>query len=199
MSKKYNIDDSHGLTHSMEVLQYANKIYEKESIEYPLLKEHEKMIYISAVLHDMCDKKYMDEKKGLKEIEQFLSDEDKCSVIELNIIKEIISTMSYSKVKKDGFPTLGCYQRAYHVVREADLMAAYNFDRCIMYKMNKNNGNFDDAYINAKELFENRVLKHNEDSLFLCSYSKDESVQLHNLALQRMTFWKHMIRNKNLL
>ena len=197
--KKYNIDDSHGLSHSMDVLQYANKIYEEEVIDYPLLKQHENMIYISSILHDMCDKKYMDEITGLKEIEGFLKEESPLTNIELNVVKQIISTMSYSKVKVNGFPNLGAYQRAYHVVREADLLAAYDFDRCIIYKMNKNNGDFDEAFNNARELFDVRVFKHTEDSLFLCNYSRRESLQLHKCAVQRISFWKNISKSPMLL
>ena len=46
--------------------------------------------------------------------------------------------MSYSKVNKNGFPELGNYQLCYNIVREADLLASYNIDRCIIYQMIKN-------------------------------------------------------------
>jgi len=54
-TKKYQIDESHGLSHSMNVLHYANKIYESEIENYPILKNQEKLIYVSAILHDMCE------------------------------------------------------------------------------------------------------------------------------------------------
>jgi HD superfamily phosphodiesterase len=193
-TSKYKIDESHGISHSMNVLHYANKLYESEVIDYPILKKHEKLIYVTAVLHDMCDKKYVNEKEGLIEIEEFLEDGDKLNDIEINASKHIMDTMSYSKVIKNGFPNLGCYQKAYNVVREADLLTAYDFDRCMIYQMNRNNCDMIDAYHNAKELFKNRVFKHNEDNLFLLDYSKIESIRLHNLALERMNAWKKIIR-----
>jgi HD superfamily phosphodiesterase len=192
-TKKYNIDESHGLSHSMNVLHYANKIYEHEVKSYPILKNQEKLIYVSAILHDMCDKKYLDEADGLREIESFLQEEDALSPTEINMSKQIMSTMSYSKVKQVGFPIMGGYQKAYHIVREADLLTAYDFDRCIIYKINKNGGDLEDAFKNANELFENRVLKHNEDNLFLFDYSKRESVLLHEIALQRISGWKRIM------
>lgn len=192
-TKKYNIDESHGLSHSMNVLHYANKIYEDELKSYPILKNQEKLIYVSAILHDMCDKKYLDEAAGLREIESFLQEEDALSPTEINMSKQIMSTMSYSKVKQVGFPIMGGYQKAYHIVREADLLTAYDFDRCIIYKINKNGGDLEDAFKNANELFENRVLKHNEDNLFLFDYSKRESVLLHEMALQRISGWKRIM------
>ena len=192
-TKKYNIDESHGLSHSMNVLHYANKIYEHEVKSYPILKNQEKLIYVSAILHDMCDKKYLDEASGLREIESFLQEEDALSPTEINMSKQIMSTMSYSKVKQVGYPIMGGYQKAYHIVREADLLTAYDFDRCIIYKINKNGGDLEDAFKNANELFENRVLKHNEDNLFQFDYSKRESVLLHEIALQRISGWKRIM------
>lgn len=192
-TKKYGIDESHGLSHSMNVLQYANKIYESEVLNYPILKNQEKLIYISAILHDMCDKKYLDETEGLKEIEQFLQLEHALTSTEINTSKQIMATMSYSKVKQHGFPIMGGYQKAYHIVREADLLSAYDFDRCMIYKINKNGGDFEDAFKNANELFENRVLKHNDDGLFTFNYSKQESLVLHELSLQRIYSWKNIL------
>jgi HD superfamily phosphodiesterase len=192
-TKKYQIDESHGLSHSMNVLHYANKIYESEIENYPILKNQEKLIYVSAILHDMCDKKYLDEAAGLREIESFLQEEDALTPTEINMSKQIMSTMSYSKVKQVGFPIMGGYQKAYHIVREADLLTAYDFDRCIIYKINKNGGDLEDAFKNANELFENRVLKHNDDELFLFDYSKRESLVLHEVALQRISGWKRIL------
>jgi len=192
-TKKYGIDESHGLSHSMNVLQYSNKIYENEIESYPILKNQEKLIYVSAVLHDMCDKKYVDETSGLKEIEEFLQSENALTPTEINMSKQIMATMSYSKVKQYGYPIMGGYQKAYHIVREADLLTAYDFDRCMIYQMNKNGGNLEDAFKNANELFENRILRHNDDGLFLFDYSKKESLVLHQLALQRINSWKKIL------
>jgi hypothetical protein len=192
-TKKYGIDESHGLSHSMNVLQYSNKIYENEIDNYPILKNQEKLIYVSAVLHDMCDKKYVDESSGLKEIEEFLQSENALTPTEINMSKQIMATMSYSKVKQYGYPIMGGYQKAYHIVREADLLTAYDFDRCMIYQMNKNGGNLEDAFKNANELFENRVLRHNDDGLFLFDYSKKESLVLHQIALQRINSWKRLL------
>jgi HD superfamily phosphodiesterase len=192
-TKKYGIDESHGLSHSINVLHYANKIYESEVETYPILKNQEKLIYVSAFLHDMCDKKYIDEMTGLKEIEAFLQEEHALTPTEINMSKQIMSTMSYSKVKQYGFPIMGGYQKAYHIVREADLLTAYDFDRCMIYQMNKNGGDLEDAFKNANKLFENRVLRHNEDDLFLFNYSKQESLVLHELSLQRIHSWKKLL------
>ena len=69
-SMKYNIDDSHGITHSMNVLQNAHNIYENELPENPELYKMQNIIYVSSILHDMCDKKYMIETEGISNIQQ---------------------------------------------------------------------------------------------------------------------------------
>jgi len=193
-SSKYNIDESHGLKHSMEVLQFARKIYEREVTKNVLLETQERIIYTAAIIHDMCDKKYTNERKAVREIGEFL--EPELSEHEVSIVKEIISTMSYSKVKVNGFPQLGPYQKAYHVVREADLLAAYDFDRCMIYHMQTSDSDINGAFDNADELFENRVLKHNEHGLFTTEYAKDVSPVLHEQAIQRIGEWRKILRVK---
>ena len=58
-TRKYGIDESHGVSHSMNILHYAHKIYNSELPYFPNLKEEERTIYVSALIHDMCDKKYI--------------------------------------------------------------------------------------------------------------------------------------------
>ena len=41
--KKLGIDDSHGISHSMNVLHYSKKIYESEIIKNPDLFNYEKI------------------------------------------------------------------------------------------------------------------------------------------------------------
>ena len=194
---KYGIDESHGLSHSMNVLHYADAIYNSEIVPRPTLSNEKRSIYISALLHDMCDKKYLNENEGLGQIESFLQDDIKSE--EADTIKKIISTMSYSKVKVHGYPVMPTpdKQLAYHIVREADLLTAYDFDRCMIYNMKK--GTSSDIYKtfeNANELFDNRVLKHIDDNLFVTGYSQMTSKMLHNEALNRRYSWKSIVSRK---
>lgn len=198
--KKHNIDESHGLKHSMDILTTANNIYEQEVVKYPFLKEQEKIIYVSSVVHDMCDKKYMDQNKGIENINNYitsLKDSNKNHYInksESEIVKKIISTMSYSYVKKNGFPDMGKYQTAYNIVREADLLSAYDFDRCIIYQMNQSNSTFEESFDDAVSLFEKRMFKHNEDGLFFTDYAKQNYQPLENHAKIQINQWKRLIR-----
>jgi hypothetical protein len=179
----------------MDVLLYSNKLYDEWLPKYPQLKNQEKVIYISAVLHDMCDKKYMVQDEGLRYIGEYLS--KTCSTLitpnEINLIKLIVSTMSYSKVKKDGFPNLGIYQQAYHIVRESDLLSAYDFDRSIIYHINKSSSSINLAYKNAEDLFEKRVFQHKNDGLLISDYSNNMHDQLCDIAKKRMIHWNKII------
>ena len=180
LSKKFNIDESHSLKHSMEVYNFALRIYESELEMNQYLHSQKDIIILAAILHDTIDKKYVDEQTGLEEIRKYM--EHHVSVEKLDIIFKIITTMSYSTVKKNGFPLLNEYQLAYHIVREADLLAAYDIDRCIIYAMYKKGMNYTEGVNAATSLFEDRVFKHKSDKLFVTNYSKRVSMQLHKKA-----------------
>jgi len=179
----YKIDESHALKHSMEVYGFAKKIYDTELINNPFLEQQKEIIYLASIGHDMCDKKYMDEKEGVKRYKNYLS-ENFVNSSDIEIIGKIIETMSYSKVKVNGYPELGEYQLAYHIVREADLLAAYDIDRCVMYTMYHNNINYSEALVEALNLFDVRVFRMRKDRLFKTNYSKRESLKLHKKAMK---------------
>jgi hypothetical protein len=192
IGSKYNIDESHFLKHSMEVFQFANKIYYDELLNNPYLIHQKEIISIASIIHDTCDKKYMDEKTGLLEMQMYMK--DYMSTYDLDIVSKIISSMSYSTVNKQGFPELGEYQLAYHVVREADLLSAYDIDRTIIYGMMRENLNYIDSIKRALELCENRILKY-KDNLFITEYSKKTSILLHEKCITNMELLKNMINN----
>jgi len=176
----YNIDESHGLKHAMEVFGYAKRIYESELKNNPFLEQQQEIIFAAAIGHDMSDKKYMDESEGIIKYKSYLSDIMRPE--DLEIMSKIISTMSYSKVKARGYPDLGEYQLAYHIVREADLLAAYDIDRCIMYTMHRDKCEYTTALNEAFDLFDYRVFKMRSDKLFKTAYSRKESLKLHRKA-----------------
>ena len=191
-SKIYNIDESHSLKHSMDVYYYANNIYKSELPKNHELINQKKIIDVSSIIHDMCDKKYMNEKEGIFRIDNFL--DNKIDKNEKEIVSKIISTMSYSKVSKNGFPNLGNHQLAYHIVREADLLSSYDFDRCIIYQMMKNNCTYEESIKDAINVFENRVFTYNDKKLFVTNYSKKKSIDLHIKAIKRINFLKKILK-----
>ena len=181
-SQDFNIDESHSLKHSLEVFNFANSIYESEVIKFPQLEKQREIISLASIVHDMCDKKYMDEERGVENMNKYMK--EYISPEELEIVSNIIKTMSYSKVKINGYPDFGEYKLAYHIVREADLLAAYDLDRCIIYRMMHSKFNYTDALVESKNLFENRVLNYRKDKLFVTNYSKNKSLLLHRKAVK---------------
>lgn len=182
MSAKYEIDESHALKHSMEVYKFAQEIYDYELLMNPYLVEQQHIIFVAAILHDMCDKKYMIVSDGLYDIKENMG--FIMTAEELIVVEQIITTISYSKVKCHGYPELGKYQLAYHIVREADLLAAYDIDRCIIFGIMVDKLVYSEASKRATKLFNTRVLKYIDDNLFITAYSKYKSVELHNNALK---------------
>ena len=183
-SKRYNIDESHSLKHSIDVFHTANKIYNAEVQNHPYLSSQKNIIDVSSLLHDMCDKKYVNQEQSITDMTEYMS--PFIDKTEIDIVSQIISTMSYSTVKKNGYPTLGEYQLAYHIVREADLLTAYDSDRCVIYGMMRENLNYIDSTKRAIELSKNRVLKYISDNLFVTEYSKEQSRVLHEECIKQL-------------
>lgn len=185
-SKHYNIDESHALKHSMEVFHVANNIYQHEVLKYPKLQSQRELIYLSAILHDMCDKKYVPEKQGINEIQRFLEQNNMLKKSDIDQLGKIIGTMSYSTVKKNGFPDFGEFNMAYHIVRESDLLTAYDIDRCVIYSMFHEGLDYKGAVERTLKLFDERVLKYRNDKLFVTAYSRNLSLRLHNRAVREL-------------
>jgi len=188
----YKIDESHALKHSMDVYKFSKNIYESEVIKNPDLRKYEAIIYTAAIGHDMCDKKYMDVEKAIKKYKDYLM--NVLNPDELDIVGKIIGTMSYSTVKKNGYPELGESQLAYHIVREADLLAAYDIDRCIIYTMYRDKCKYTEGLTEALNLFDYRVFKMRKDRLFKTDYSKKESLKLHKKALKDVETLKSILK-----
>jgi hypothetical protein len=193
-SIKHNIDESHGLGHSMRVFQFAEQIAAEETLyksNPDIFMEHRPIIQAAAILHDTCDKKYRDEVQGLLDIGEFL--QPLMSVKDVSTTIDIIKYMSYSKVIKYGIPNFGEYQTAFNVVREADLLDAYDFDRALIYHMNCNKIPLELSYKNAYELFENRVLRHMDNGFLLTNYARKMHPELSQNSIMRMNHWKRVI------
>jgi hypothetical protein len=190
-SREYSIDESHALKHAMDVLHTSHQIYKHDVSKYPELESQCDVIYLSSLIHDMCDKKYMDEKEGIERIHShfipFLPPE-KCAAVE-----QIIGSMSYSKIRVNGFPTnMGNYNRAFHIVRESDLLAAYDVDRCIIYSMCRENLNYKDAVTRTVALFNKRILKYRAENLFVTPHSQYLSLKYHHKAVKDLYYMRTM-------
>ena len=79
---------------------------------------------------------------------------------------------------------------AYNIVREADLMCAYDFDRCMIYSMYQRRCSIEDAFDDAHALFERRVFRHNDDGLFFTKFAQNNRIHFETEAHVRIAHWK---------
>lgn len=190
---KYDIDDSHGLEHSITTLDWSLKI----SKDIKLSKHESYIIRLSCLLHDMCDKKYMDEKEGIANIINFLKYELDTPYDIIDVIVFIINTMSYSKVIKYGYPDFKndkSLETCYHIVRNSDLLASYDPERCIGYQI-RCGGSRHDGILKMLELFDNRILKLITDGYINLPSAIEYAQELHLGALQILDKYKSELDN----
>jgi len=133
----------------------------------------------------------MDQEKGIYRIKHHMK--DIMDEEELDILGKILSTMSYSTVKKNGYPDLGEYQLAYHIVREADLLSAYDLDRCLIYSLICEKLDYDLAVNRVINIANERILHYRKDNLFVTPFSKRKSILLHYNTLQKVKSLENIV------
>ena len=169
---KYNIDESHGLKHAKGTMMRANEIL----LTLSEVSDEERMITLySAALHDTCDSKYTPVNEAANEIGFFLRSQH-WQPSQINALIRIITSMSYSKLKKSiisgriEFPSHGKWQRAYHVARHADLLEGYIVARCILYNQHIfPEKSEDEHWQRASEVFSERVFTYISDGWIFLS------------------------------
>jgi hypothetical protein len=189
---KHNIDASHGLEHSLQTLEWSLKL--TKDITHSA--KESTIIQLACLLHDMCDKKYMDEYEGIKNIIIFLNYELKIAEDVLEAVVFIINTMSYSKVIKYGYPDFKMDKRlefCYHIVRNSDLLGSYEPERCIGYQI-RCGGSRRDGIIKMLELFDNRILTLITDGYINLEASIEYANELHQKALVELDKYKKELK-----
>lgn len=166
---KMNIDESHSLNHALDVLNVSKQIYNEEVADNPHILSQKHIIYTSALIHDTCDSKYCDEQKAKQDITTFLQ-ENSYTEKDTEAIMNVITSMSYHKIKQYGFPNLGEYQCAFNVVREADLLTGYDLNRALLYGIHVQDHSFTGSFIESKQLYEMRMKLLIDDGHFITKY-----------------------------
>lgn len=184
LSLLFHIDESHSLKHAMEVLSYTMQSYRHHVYAHPYLIEQQKVLYTAAIVHDMCDKKYVDETVGLRAIHERIG--TYFTPEEFNILTTIMTSISYSAVRSKGYPVLHEWQLTYHIVREADLLSAYDIDRTIIYGMYRENLPYSESVARSKLLYYNRVMRYISDGLFMTDWGYAKAHELHGPSSRRM-------------
>jgi HD superfamily phosphodiesterase len=193
----YKIDDSHNHKHSAAVFKEGRKLMDMKVKHFP--PNNRLIVYLGCLLHDMCDRKYMDEKKGLENIRDFLTSECKLDDEIVNAVTKIIPRMSYSKTIKNNsfvlpddlhdFP----YIDEYHIIRHADLLTAYDLLRPIDFRYGvdlKFEKNMNEILSEADNIIKNRVLKMIDGNIFVDKESKYLAQMYHKKALNQYNRWK---------
>jgi hypothetical protein len=186
---KYNIDESHGLKHSIQTHEWSQKL--TKDIKHCATESV--IIKLSCLLHDMCDKKYMDENEGINNIITFLKYELDVSDEIVEAVVFIINTMSYSKVIKNGYPDFKSDKSlkfCYHIVRNSDLLESYDPERCIGYQI-RCGGSRRDGIIKMLELFDNRILKLIQNGYINIEPAIKYAEELHQEALGLLDKYKN--------
>jgi hypothetical protein len=179
--KQFNIDNSHGLGHAIKTLLWSLKIGKDINLHY----RESLIIQLSCLLHDMCDKKYMDENYGVFRIRMFLTEKLKLEPAVIERVIFIITTMSYSKVIKNGYPDFRgdkIVETCYHIVRNSDLLESYDPERCIGYHV-RCGGTRKEGIIRMFEIFEDRVLRLIDKGYINLEPAKQYATELHIKAL----------------
>jgi HD superfamily phosphodiesterase len=185
--RRQQIDESHDEFHMLRVALHTECL-NKLCGRWVTDREREVMV-LAAFTHDLCDRKYTDVDRGAYDIYCWLSDMS-ISKSQIEGIMKIILSMSYSKVKKNGYPqNLGEWELAYHHVRIADLIDAYDIDRCYTYQSHRH------PHMSEKEkwkavckLFRERVLKQKDEYILpVAPYASEIVESLHRETQDRIS------------
>ena len=192
--RKYNIDKSHNEHHSKEVLYWAVDIMTNMNTTFG--KSELNVISEACILHDMVDSKY---RADGEYVQNYLK--QKYTKDETDAVMNIINTMSYSKIMKQDrvvFPEWidnSPYKRAFHIVREGDLLSSYNIARMIDYRIAQNMP----IFMIKREvpvLYKKRMAKLVSQGHFVHDPSRERAKQLDSIAQLKLdTIHSHDFRN----
>lgn len=187
------IDSSHDECHMTRVARMTEQLNTMSG--KPVTTEEKDVMILAAFTHDLCDHKYTDVNAGLEVIDRWL-EQQPISEEQRRAVCRIIATMSYSKVKQYGYPTdLGKWELAYHHVRIADLIDAYDIDRCYTYQSHKHPDMTESEKWRAViDLFERRVLTQKDEYILpIAPYVKDLVEARHSVAAHAIQEFKKLV------
>ena len=101
--------------------------------------------------------------------------------------------MSYSKVCKYGFPNLKEYQTAYHIVREADLLCGYDFNRAILFGIHQRNLSYTNSFHRSKQLYQERIDNIVNKHMFVTAFGQSLANELYEKELEKIECLEQML------
>jgi hypothetical protein len=179
------IDESHGLSHSKSAVHWATLLMDS----FPDISVDERtLILYSIALHDMCDSKYTNVEYASKRLYLWLIHHGLTHHLASASIG-IMTTMSYSKLKKEmvnnkpKYPDHGPWTRAYHIVRHADLLDAYQVKRSFLYNKHIYPDLPDeDTWNSVKVLFQKRIFQYVSDGWIFYPKAIELATELEQTA-----------------
>lgn len=184
-SDRYRIDLSHNLHHSLRVKEVGFLIAKND---YSLSKRQQQVLYLSCMLHDMCDPKYMPVPQSILDVSRFIKEKCLVPMMVHDGVMNIITSMSYSKVvQADGrveYPVWlwkeKNFKDVYHITREADLLTSYDVKRMVHYKHEKLGMVYSsDMYKDILDTVDQRMSRLLEKNLFHSPTAKKMAKQWH--------------------
>ena len=196
---RYSIDESHGLLHALNTMNWAEKLLAAEDNVSP---DERRMALYGAALHDMCDAKYTDIQEAGDVICAWLTRERGWTATDAAALIRIIQSTSYSKLKLvlqvdprgEGapYPDHGRWQRAFHIIRHADLLEGYSVRRCMLYTRHRlPQVSEDDYWPIVNEVFQQRVLRYVSDGWLYLPQAVVYAAELDRIARQDLAEKKY--------
>ncbi len=143
---RYGIDESHGIKHYFNVMNYAQQILVSEEIKSKTLIEGstlsrydvELVVLDAAFCHDLIDSKYVNEEQATKDLVNVL-EKHNYGRPRVDILIYIIKNISYSKrIKRMGLGLPAFEDHPFklvtQIVCDADQLDGYDVGRCILYQ-----------------------------------------------------------------
>jgi len=193
-SHEYKIDPSHNLHHSHQVNELGFILAERD---YHLNNRQKEILYLSCMLHDMCDVKYTPRVQAILDVSNFMRKQCGVSMLTHDAVMEIITSMSYSQiVSPDGrvqYPLWLSGEHSgwgdvFHIARQADLLTSYDLKRMVHYKQEKLGFVYScDIYQDIVETVERRMSKLLQRQLFSSPSAIRIATQWHQELCEDMS------------
>lgn len=199
LGRQMGIDNSHNHVHSKEVLHWATEILRRLDTDERQKISNIGCLHIGhcALLHDLLDKKYDTELSVKDQVHLHLGQWFPAPQAQQMI--NVMEGISYSKTVRTGadgnrsveFPLWVRdhpeWSQVYHVVREADLLAAYNLARMVEYRRCRfPELSIDEIRADMRSLFDRRIRTMVDDGLFVHRPVADLAAVLNEIAVLRM-------------
>lgn len=190
--KEYNFDSSHDMEHFVNVFYYVSYLISQgERYSLPWCGDHpdgkkrsRRIVLQAAFLHDLIDRKYVDEKDAIIRLRREFIDQNYPDADMIDVI-DIITHMSFSKRKErrnQGKEDFKSKSDALAIVCDADILDAYRPERVIAYQNSKYPNDPETARKWSKTILVKRVLRYLPENYLFTATARKIAEQMHKLV-----------------